>query len=96
MFSEELRNLLFQVIKSWQVIAVSVALVLYISLVNYAARAHHKPASVSKIKPKKKDKSKAAEKPAAEAGSTPPPPAEKQKGKKGKKEPADDEIHEEE
>jgi hypothetical protein len=56
MFSEELRNLLFQVIKSWQVIAVSVALILYMSLVSYAARAHHKPASVSKTKPKKKKK----------------------------------------
>jgi len=56
MFSEELKVLLFQVIKSWQVIAVSIVLVLYISLVNYAARAHKKPVSVSKIKPKKKEK----------------------------------------
>jgi len=56
MFSDELRNLLFQVIKSWQVIAVTIAVVLYISLVNYAARAHHKPVSVSKLKPKKKEK----------------------------------------
>jgi hypothetical protein len=62
MFSEELRNLLFQVIKSWQVIAVTIVLVLYISLVNYAARAHKKPAFVSKIKPKKKNK-KEKEKP---------------------------------
>ena len=56
MFSEELKELLIQVIKSWQVIAVSIVLVLYISLVNYAARAHKKPAFVSKIKPKKKEK----------------------------------------
>jgi len=56
MFSEELKGLLIQVIKSWQVIAVSIALVLYISLVNYAARAHKKPVSVSKLKPKKKEK----------------------------------------
>ena len=56
MFSEELKNLLIQVIKSWQVIAVSIVLVLYISLVNYAARAHKKPAFVSKLKPKKKEK----------------------------------------
>jgi hypothetical protein len=62
MFSDELRNLLFQVIKSWQVIAVSIALVLYMSLVSYAAREHHKPASVSKTKPKKKEKSKPAPK----------------------------------
>ena len=56
MFSEELKELLIQVIKSWQVIAVSIVLVLYISLVNYAARAHKKPAFVSKLKPKKKEK----------------------------------------
>jgi hypothetical protein len=62
MFSGELRNLLFQVIKSWQVIAVTIVLVLYMSLVSYAARAHHKPASVSKTKPKKKKK-QPAEKP---------------------------------
>jgi len=99
MFSEDLKNVVIQVIKSWQVIAVSVTLVLYMSLVGYAAREHHKPAFVSKMKPKKKDKAKTAEKPAAEAGSEPTPPAEKQKGKKGKKgakEPDEDEIHEEE
>jgi hypothetical protein len=61
MFSDELRNLLFQVIKSWQVVAVSIVLILYMSLVSYAARAHHKPSSVSKTKPKKIKK--AAEKP---------------------------------
>jgi ATP/ADP translocase len=66
MFSEELKIILFQVIMSWQVIAVSIALVLYISLVNYAARAHHKPVSVSKTKPKKKEKiNKEKAKPAA-------------------------------
>jgi len=64
MFSEELKSLLIQVVKSWQVIAVTVVLVLYISLVNYAARAHKKPAFVSKIKPKKKEKK---EKPKKEA-----------------------------
>jgi hypothetical protein len=56
MFSDELKDILIQVIKSWQVIAVSIVLVLYISLVNYASRAHKKPAFVSKIKPKKKEK----------------------------------------
>jgi hypothetical protein len=60
MFSKELTELLFQVIKSWQVIAVSVALILYMSLVSYVSRAHHKPASVSKTKPKKQKKAKAA------------------------------------
>jgi hypothetical protein len=64
MFSEELTHLLFQVIKSWQVIAVSIALILYLSLVSYAARAHHKPSSVSKTKPKKKKNPTEAAKPA--------------------------------
>jgi len=70
MFSPELRSLLFQVIKSWQVIAVSIVFILYMSLVGYASRAHHKPASVSKTKPKKKKepKSKAPEKPKEPAG----------------------------
>jgi hypothetical protein len=63
MFSEELRSLLFQVIKSWQVIAVTLVLIVYMSLVGYAARAHHKPASVSKTKPKKIKKTKTAEQP---------------------------------
>jgi len=56
MFSEELINLLLQVIKSWQVIAVTIALVLYMSMVNYVLRSHHRPASVSRTKPKKKEK----------------------------------------
>jgi hypothetical protein len=64
MFTDELMNLLLQVIKSWQVIAVTIALLLYMSMVNYVLRAHHKPASVSKIKPKKKEKPKPAPKPA--------------------------------
>jgi hypothetical protein len=68
MSSIELGDLLFQVIKSWQVIAVSIALILYMSLVGYAARAHHKPASVSKTRPKKKKK----EKEAKEAGKSDP------------------------
>jgi len=62
MFSEELKSLLLQVIKSWQVIAVTIVLVLYISLVNYASRAHKKPAFVSKLKPKKKEKKEKAKK----------------------------------
>jgi len=53
MFSKELSELLIQVIKSWQVIAVTVALVLYMYLVSYAARRYHRPRSVSKSKPQK-------------------------------------------
>jgi hypothetical protein len=43
MFSGELISLLKQVITSWQVIAVSVALVLYIFLVSYVARTYQRP-----------------------------------------------------
>jgi len=71
---------LFQVIKSWQVIAVTIAVVLYISLVNYASRAHKKPAFVSKLKPKKKEKKEK-------------PPKEKP-GSKGAED--EEEIHEQE
>ena len=71
MFSEELKIILFQVIMSWQVIAVSIALVLYMSLVSYVARKHHKPASVSRTKPKKKEKTKKEKpKPAAKETET--------------------------
>jgi len=85
MFSEELTKILLQVIKSWQVIAVTVVLVLYISLVGYAARAHHKPVSVSRNKPRKKGKSK--------PGSTPTPSP---TASQGSKEPAGDKITEQE
>ena len=60
MFSKELTELLIQVIKSWQVIAVTVALVLYISLVKYVGRTHHRPSFVSKSKPQKSKKKAAA------------------------------------
>ena len=49
-------SMLSQIVKSWQVIAVSVVLVLYIFLVNYVARTYHHPRTVSKSKPKKKAK----------------------------------------
>ncbi|MDR2535873.1 MAG: hypothetical protein LBD29_07575 [Treponema sp.] len=38
MMSDELKRLLIQVITSWQVIGVSVVLILYLSLVFYVAR----------------------------------------------------------
>ena len=53
MFSEDFLELFLQVIKSWQVIAVTVTLVIYIFLVNYVARTHRRPRFVSKSKPKK-------------------------------------------
>jgi hypothetical protein len=41
--SPELISLIKQVVLSWQVIAVSVALILYLSLVFYVARLYHRP-----------------------------------------------------
>ena len=38
MFSEEIRNLIVEVIKSWQVLTVTVVLILYFFLVNYVSR----------------------------------------------------------
>jgi hypothetical protein len=55
MFSGELISLLKQVISSWQVIAVSVALVLYIFLVSYVARTYKRPSGTSFAKRAKKD-----------------------------------------
>ena len=54
----ELKELLPQVITSWQVWAVILALVLYMYLVGYVARTYHRP-RISKAKPKKKKKEKA-------------------------------------
>ena len=62
MFSGEMMKLLFSLLKTWQVIAVTVAIVLYIFLINYVARTYHRPRFVSKSKPKKA-KPPAAEKP---------------------------------
>jgi len=53
MFSKELTELFIQVIESWQVIAVTIALVVYMYLVGYVARRYHRPHSVSKSKPRK-------------------------------------------
>ena len=60
MFSSEIKQLLIQVISSWQVIAVTVVLIIYISIVNYVARIRRNPrrssASMPKDKKKKSDK----------------------------------------
>ena len=47
MFSEELIDLLLGVVTSWEVIAVTVALVAYFFLVFYVARLYHRPRSLS-------------------------------------------------
>ena len=61
MFNEEVRRLLIKVISSWQVIAVTIALVVYFSLVNYVTRVHQRR---PRILPKKKPKPSAPEEPA--------------------------------
>jgi flagellar biosynthesis/type III secretory pathway M-ring protein FliF/YscJ len=63
MFSKEMINLLIRIITSWQVIAVTVAFILYVFLVSYVARLYRRPRSISMFpaKPKfKKAKSPAA------------------------------------
>ena len=52
MFSKEFFELLTQIIKSWQVIAVTVALVIYINIVSAVARSYRRP-RVKKEKVKK-------------------------------------------
>ena len=60
-------GLVIEIVKSWQVLAVTIALVIYIFLVNYVARTYHRPHFVSKSRPKK-PKGKAAPKPQTESG----------------------------
>jgi hypothetical protein len=64
MFSGDIRRLLIQVISSWQVIAVTVVLVIYIFIINYVARTYNRNPRVPLIPKGKKKKS-----------GTPPPPA---------------------
>jgi hypothetical protein len=43
--SQELLSVLIQVIKSWQVLAVTGVLIVYFFLISYAARSHRRPGS---------------------------------------------------
>ncbi|MDR1868425.1 MAG: hypothetical protein LBQ82_00395 [Treponema sp.] len=63
MFSKEFLELFMQLIKSWQVLVVTVGLVIYVYLVSYVARSYHRP----RVKKVKKTKAKKAE-PVQEAG----------------------------
>ena len=53
MFSKEIMRLLIQVITSWQVIAVTAALVIYIYIVSSVARNRYRPRIARKVKVKK-------------------------------------------
>ncbi|MDR1047346.1 MAG: hypothetical protein LBL64_06185 [Treponema sp.] len=53
MFSKELRDMLLQVITSWQVLAVTVVVILYFFLVSYVGRNYRRPRHASaKLIPK--------------------------------------------
>jgi flagellar biosynthesis/type III secretory pathway M-ring protein FliF/YscJ len=47
LFSDELKNILIEVITSWQVLAVTVILILYVFLVRYVARLYHRKRPLS-------------------------------------------------
>ena len=59
MSGSEIRSLLVQVITSWQVIAVTLAVVLYIALLNYVTKTRRRkpppPPKPMKIKPNKEE-----------------------------------------
>jgi hypothetical protein len=57
MFKDEVFELMKQVITSWEVIAVSIVLILFMNIVLHTAKAYHRP-KVKRVKVKK-------EKPAA-------------------------------
>jgi hypothetical protein len=61
MFSKEMVSFLIKVITSWQIIVVTVVLILYFSLVSYVARLYHSSSSDFSFdsKPKKAKKEKA-------------------------------------
>ena len=71
MYSEGISTLLVKVISSWQVIAVTVALVLYLRIVLYVSRSYHTPrakkASSKKTKSKSEDVLPAPEETGGEA-----------------------------
>jgi flagellar biosynthesis/type III secretory pathway M-ring protein FliF/YscJ len=61
MFSKELRDMLLQVITSWQVLAVTVAVILYFFLVSYVGRSYRRPRHASaKLIPKARHAGEAA------------------------------------
>jgi len=62
MFNKDFFDFLYKVLTSWEIIAVSVVLIIYFSLVSHVARLYHfRPSSLSfnSKKPKKEKKSAA-------------------------------------
>jgi len=61
MFTKEFIDLFTQIIKSWQVIAVAVVVILYIKIVSYVGRAYHVPRQKRvKVKKEKQETAPAA------------------------------------
>jgi len=60
MFSEEMKTILYYVLTSWQVIGVTVAIILYLSLVGYVSRSNKRPRFVSRYRPRKTKKAAVA------------------------------------
>jgi len=58
MFSSEIRRMLIQVISSWQVIAVTVVLIIYIFIVSSVARIYNRKSRSSHAASSPKDKKK--------------------------------------
>jgi cell division protein YceG involved in septum cleavage len=57
MFSKDIMEMLIQVLKSWEVLFVTVGLVIYIFIVNYVSRSYRRP----RVKREKKIKVKKSE-----------------------------------
>jgi len=53
LFPKELIELLPQIIKSWQVLAAAIAVILYMRLVAYVASSYRRPKMAKKVKTKK-------------------------------------------
>jgi hypothetical protein len=68
-FSKELRELIFSVLTSWQVIVITLGIVIYIAIVNSVAQLYHS-ARPNEPKDSKPKKNKKAEEPAEEAAGT--------------------------
>ncbi|MDR2501301.1 MAG: hypothetical protein LBD37_09550 [Treponema sp.] len=57
---QELRELIVQVVSSWQVIAVTLVVILYFSLVSYVTKVHYRPHTSAAPKGKRRKAKKAA------------------------------------
>ncbi|QQO10792.1 hypothetical protein [Breznakiella homolactica] len=65
-FSKELLDLILELLKSWQVIGVTVVLIFYFALVLYVARLYRRPRAGGFSAPRKAKKAKPKPAPAAE------------------------------